>query len=85
MPSSSCPTPSSGPRTSPAGPIGLTVAAGLFSSNGEARRALSQGGVSVNEERLSGVDAVLPAPIGGRYLILRSGKKTYRIVRVEPA
>jgi tyrosyl-tRNA synthetase len=67
-----------------AGPIGLMVAAGLFDSNGEARRALSQGGVSVNEERLSGVDAVLPAPIGGRYLILRSGKKTYRMVRVEP-
>ena len=73
------------PEDLAAGPIGLTVAAGLFSSNGEARRALSQGGVSVNEERLSGVDAVLPAPIGGRYLILRSGKKAYRIVRVEPA
>ncbi len=67
------------------GPIGLTVAAGLFSSNGEARRALSQGGVSINEERVAGVDAPIPAPVGGRYLILRSGKKTYRIVRVDSA
>ncbi len=67
------------------GPIALTVVAGLFGSNGEARRALSQGGVSVNEQRLSGVDAEIPAAIGGRYLILRSGKKTYRIVRVDDA
>ncbi|MEA2536578.1 MAG: tyrosyl-tRNA synthetase [Chloroflexota bacterium] len=73
------------PEDLAAGPIGLTVAAGLFESNGEARRALSQGGVSVNEERLAGADASLPAPIGGRYLILRGGKKNYRIVRVEPS
>ena len=66
------------------GPIGLTVAAGLFASNGEARRALSQGGVSINEERLSGPDAPLPAPIAGVYLVLRSGKRTYRIIRVDP-
>jgi tyrosyl-tRNA synthetase len=73
-----------GRHTVAAGPVALTVAAGLFASNGEARRALSQGGVSINEQRLSGVDAEIPAPIGGRYLILRSGKKTYRIARVEP-
>jgi tyrosyl-tRNA synthetase len=73
------------PEDLASGPIGLTVAAGLFDSNSTARRALSQGGVSVNEVRLSGIDAVLPAPIGGRYLILRSGKKTYRIVRVDGA
>jgi tyrosyl-tRNA synthetase len=68
-----------------AGPIAVTVAAGLFSSNGEARRALSQGGVSINEQRVTGVDATVPAPIAGRYLILRSGKKTYRIARVDGA
>ncbi len=66
------------------GPIGLTVEAGLFASNGEARRAIGQGGVSINEERLSGPDAPLPAPIAGSYLVLRSGKRTYRIVRVDP-
>ena len=68
-----------------AGPVALTVSAGLFGSNGEARRALSQGGVSVNEQRLGGVDATLPEPIAGRYLILRSGKKTYRIARIDGA
>ena len=66
-----------------AGPVAVAVEAGLFGSKGEARRALGQGGVSINEQRLSGPDAAVPEPIAGRYLILRSGKKTYRVVRVE--
>jgi tyrosyl-tRNA synthetase len=66
------------------GIVALTVAAGLFTSNGEARRAIAQGGVSINEERVAGTDAPIPAPIAGRFLVLRSGKKTYRIVRVDP-
>jgi len=66
------------------GIVALTVAAGLFASNGEARRAIAQGGVSINEQRVGGVDAPIPAAVAGRFLVLRSGKKTYRIVRVEP-
>ncbi|MGZ8528299.1 MAG: tyrosine--tRNA ligase [Candidatus Limnocylindrales bacterium] len=73
------------PEDVAAGPIAVTVSAGLFSSKGEARRALSQGGVSINEQRLTGVDAAVPAPIAGRYLILRSGKRTYRIARIDGA
>jgi tyrosyl-tRNA synthetase len=67
-----------------AGPIALTVAAGLFPSNGEARRTIGQGGLSINETRVEDVDAPVPGPLGGGYLILRSGKRTYRIVRVDP-
>jgi tyrosyl-tRNA synthetase len=67
-----------------AGPVALTVAAGLFGSNGEARRTLGQGGVSINEQRLPGPDAAVPEPVAGRYLVLRSGKKTYRIARIDP-
>jgi tyrosyl-tRNA synthetase len=67
-----------------AGVVPLTVAAGLFASNGEARRAIAQGGVSINEERVAGADAPVPRPIAGRFLVLRSGKKTYRIARVDP-
>jgi tyrosyl-tRNA synthetase len=70
------------PEAVAAGPVALTVAAGLFGSNGEARRVLSQGGLSINERRLAGVDSPVPEPIAGRYLILRSGKKRYRIVRI---
>ena len=67
-----------------ADPVALTVRAGLFASTSEARRAIGQGGVSINEQRLSGVDAAIPAPVAGRYLILRSGKKTYRVARIDP-
>jgi tyrosyl-tRNA synthetase len=74
-----------GPDDVAAGPVALSVAAGLFASNGEARRVLSQGGLSINERRVAGIDSPMPEPIAGRYLILRSGKKTYRIVRVEGA
>ena len=44
----------------------------------------ARGGVSINEQRLPGPDAGVPEPIAGRYLVLRSGKKTYRIVRIDP-
>ncbi|MFI5199618.1 MAG: tyrosine--tRNA ligase, partial [Candidatus Limnocylindrales bacterium] len=64
------------------GPVRLSVAAGLFASNGEARRAISQGGLSINEARVASVDEPLPAPLPGGYLVLRSGKKAYLIVRL---
>ena len=63
-------------------PVGLAVAAGLFGSNGEARRTISQGGLSINEIRIGSADDPLPAPLAGGYLVLRSGKKAYRIVRI---
>jgi tyrosyl-tRNA synthetase len=46
------------------------VAAGLASSNGDARRKLEQGAVDVNESRVRDVKAVLG---GGRY-VLRAGR-----------
>jgi tyrosyl-tRNA synthetase len=71
-----------GPDALVGGPVGLAVAAGLFSSNGAARRTISQGGLSINEIRVESVDDPLPALLSGNYLVMRSGKKTYRIVRV---
>jgi tyrosyl-tRNA synthetase len=53
----------------------------LVASKGEARRAITQGGVSVNGERvadghqLSGTDL-----IHGRYAVVRKGKKAYGLV-----
>jgi tyrosyl-tRNA synthetase len=64
------------------GPVGVSVAAGLFASNGEARRAISQGGLSINEARVASVDEAVPALLPGGYLVLRSGKKAYLIARV---
>jgi tyrosyl-tRNA synthetase len=59
----------------------LFVAAGLCSSRGEARRLATQGGLSVNGERIQDVDQ----PVGANRdaLLLRVGKKRYRRVLIE--
>ncbi|MEX2179136.1 MAG: tyrosine--tRNA ligase [Gemmatimonadaceae bacterium] len=57
----------------------------LFRSKGEARRALDQGGLYVNGDRLGAE----PRDIGrsellhGRYLLVRKGARTYGLVRAE--
>jgi tyrosyl-tRNA synthetase len=66
------------------GVIAMCVAAGLYASNGEARRAISQGGLSINEARVGSADAPVPATLPGGYLVLRSGKKDYRIAWIKP-
>ncbi|HEX7474131.1 MAG TPA: tyrosine--tRNA ligase [Candidatus Limnocylindrales bacterium] len=66
-----------------AGALGVAIASGLFSSNGEARRAIAQGGFSINDARISAPDAVVPDAIGGRWLLLRAGRKRLRIGRVN--
>lgn len=54
------------------------VATGLCSSVGEARRAIAQGGVSVNNIRVIGDDATLDGTQlpAGAFAVLRRGKKT---------
>ncbi len=64
-----------------AGALALGVSSGLYASNGEARRAIAQGGFSVNDQRVSAPDAPVPPPIAGRYLVLRSGRRTLRVGR----
>ena len=66
------------------GALRLAVASGLFASNGEARRKISQGGLSINDERVGAPEDVVPAPIDGRYLVVRMGKKVLRIGRLKP-
>jgi tyrosyl-tRNA synthetase len=58
------------------------VQAGLAKSKSEARRAIEQGGIYVNQQRadmetkISGDDW-----IGGRNVLLRKGKKDYALLR----
>lgn len=55
----------------------LLVETGLVSSLSEARRAIAQGGVSVNDERIDDEAATLEGRLlHERYAILRRGKKT---------
>ncbi|MFL5680224.1 MAG: tyrosine--tRNA ligase [Chloroflexota bacterium] len=64
-----------------AGPVGLGVASGTFSSNGEARRTITQGGLSINDERVGAPDAAVPPPIDGEWLVVRVGRKRLRVGR----
>ncbi|MFX0574765.1 tyrosine--tRNA ligase [Nocardia nepalensis] len=59
--------------------VDLLVAAGLSESRGAARRAVNEGGASVNNERISDLDWT-PADadyLHGRWLVLRRGKRNF--------
>ena len=62
----------------------VAAAAGMFKSNGEARRMAQQGGFSVNGVK-AGVDRALAEGdlVDGRLVVLRSGKKNFFLVRVK--
>lgn len=59
--------------------MGLLVSAGLCSSRSEARRAVQQGGVSVNGEKIGDIaTSYAPEDISKEDFVLRRGKKNYR-------
>jgi tyrosyl-tRNA synthetase len=57
----------------------------LFKSRGEARRALEQGGLYLNGERLSAERAAVDEKdlLHGRYLLVRKGARSYGLIRVS--
>jgi tyrosyl-tRNA synthetase len=65
------------------GALRLVMGGGLFSSNGEARRTIQQGGLTINDERVAAPEGAVPAPIAGRYVLVRIGKKSLRIGRLK--
>jgi tyrosyl-tRNA synthetase len=65
------------------GALRVAVASGAYASNGEARRAMAQGGLSINDERVKAPEDAVPALVGGRYLVVRAGKKSVRIGRLK--
>jgi tyrosyl-tRNA synthetase len=65
------------------GALRLAIVSGLYSSNGDARRAITQGGLSINDERLKTPEDDVPQPIAGRFLVLRAGKKSIKIGRLK--
>jgi tyrosyl-tRNA synthetase len=64
-----------------AGALAVAIAAGLFASNGEARRAITQGGLVINEERISSADQIVQ-PLGERWFVLRAGRRKVRVGRL---
>jgi len=63
--------------------VDLFVGAGLVRSKGEARRAVAEGGLSVNNERVTDPEAVLEEGqlLHGRWALLRRGKRTLGVAR----
>ncbi|HQX63841.1 MAG TPA: S4 domain-containing protein, partial [Thermomicrobiales bacterium] len=58
----------------------VVIAAGLATSRNEVRRLATQGGLSVNGERVENVD--MPASGLDDVLVLRVGKKRFRSVHL---
>jgi len=62
----------------------LVVASGIAPSASEARRLIQQGGVRINQERVTDPFALRPCRVGEEILVQR-GRRQYRIVEiVEP-
>lgn len=61
----------------------LSVKAGAFKSNGEARRMLKENAVSINKEKIS-EDYELGQKdlLNGKYILVQKGKKNYFLVRI---
>ena len=61
--------------------VDAVVRAGLAKSKSEARRAIEQGGIYVNQQR---ADEIAESDwIGGKNLLLRKGKKDYALLGRE--
>jgi tyrosyl-tRNA synthetase len=65
------------------GLVPLLVGAGVFASNGEARRLIAGGGLTVNDQRVTDAAAPVPEPIAGEWLTVRIGKKRLLVGRRE--
>ncbi len=58
--------------------IALMARSGMCKSNGEARKAVEQGGVTVGEEKISNTDfRITKEMLAGEGIVVRKGKKTY--------
>jgi tyrosyl-tRNA synthetase len=62
--------------------IDTLAESGLCASKGAARKEIQGGGISINNERVSDIQAKLEHShlIAGRFIVLRRGKKTHQLV-----
>jgi tyrosyl-tRNA synthetase len=64
--------------------VDALVTSGLARSKGDARRAIGQGGVYVNNVRADAERELGPSDLlHDRYVVLRKGRREYHLVRVE--
>lgn len=64
--------------------VSFLAETGIFPSKGEARKMVQSGGVSLNKEKISGVDYRLEKDklLHQRYYLIQKGKKNYYLVKV---
>ena len=69
----------------PAGVVNVLASSGACESNGEAKRAIRQGGVSINGVKISDEKAELDEKvlIAGKYLFVRIGRKKFNMAGIE--
>jgi len=74
--------PSAAVPTTEATGVKLLVDSGLVKSNGEARRAIKDGGAYVNNEKITDGDALIDESqwLHGQYLLVRRGKKNLALI-----
>jgi len=71
-----------------AGLLDISVGDGrVFSSKGEARRAIKGNAVSINKKKITDFEYIISSDdlLYGRYILLENGKKNKFIVRVNPS
>lgn len=63
--------------------VSLLAETGIFPSKGEARKTVQGGGVSMNKNKIEGIDTVIntAALLREKYLLFQKGKKNYYLVK----
>ena len=64
------------------GAAAVLATAGVFSSNGEARRMIQNGGLTINGDPIRDPAAPMPAPIAGQWWEVRIGKRRRELGRL---
>jgi tyrosyl-tRNA synthetase len=61
----------------------LLADTGVFPSKGEARKMILGGGVSVNKEKLTEVNAKIDSSflLHGKYILVQKGKKNFYLIK----
>ena len=59
----------------------VAAAAGMFKSNGEARRMAQQGGLSLNDAKVDAARVFTEGDVADGVAVLRSGKKNYFVLK----
>ncbi|WP_143307617.1 tyrosine--tRNA ligase [Chitinophaga vietnamensis] len=63
--------------------VSLLAETGIFPSKGEARKTVQGGGVSMNKQKIEGIDTVVNTSslLRDKYILFQKGKKNYYLVK----